>query len=201
MVFGHHFATIAGAGPIVGPTLALAFGWQPVWLWVVIGGICFGAVHDMTTMFASVRERGESIAAIARRTLGPVGYVLNLVVLIFVLTIINAIFLNLSVTALTSTYPLGALGLAPDQTLLGSVTVSGVEHGRIGGIATTSVFIITAFAPILGWLIRRERISTAAAYVAARPSSYDGYRRSQPSSCLARALDSRIRVVTIIACR
>jgi carbon starvation protein len=66
VVFAHHFATIAGAGPIVGPTLALAFGWQPVWLWVVIGGICFGAVHDMSAMFASVRERGQSIA-IARR--------------------------------------------------------------------------------------------------------------------------------------
>ena len=167
VVFGHHFATIAGAGPIVGPTLALAFGWQPVWLWVVIGGICFGAVHDMTAMFASVRERGESIAAIARRTLGPVGYVLNLIVLIFVLTIINAIFLNLSVTALTSTYPLGALGLASDQTLLNSVTVAGAEHGRIGGIATTSVFIITAFAPILGWVLRRKRISTTAAYIVA----------------------------------
>nr|MBA2431932.1 carbon starvation protein A [Chthoniobacterales bacterium] len=51
VVFGHHFATIAGAGPIVGPILALAFGWQPVWLWVVFGGIFFGAVHDMSSMF------------------------------------------------------------------------------------------------------------------------------------------------------
>ena len=167
VVFAHHFATIAGAGPIVGPTLALAFGWQPVWLWVVVGGICFGAVHDMSAMFASVRERGQSIAAIARRTLGPMGYLLNLVVLIFVLTIINAIFLNLSVTALTSTYPLAALALSPDQTLLGTTVVNGVEHGRIGGIATTSVFIITAFAPLLGWLIRRDRLTTRRAYVAA----------------------------------
>jgi len=164
VVFAHHFATIAGAGPIVGPTLALAFGWQPVWLWVVIGGIFFGAVHDMSAMFLSVRERGQTIAAIARRTLGPVGYVLNLIVLIFVLTIINAIFLNLSVTALTSTYPLEALGLAGDQTLLGTAVVDGVAHGRIGGIATTSVFLITLFAPVLGWLIRRERVSTASAY-------------------------------------
>jgi len=112
VVFAHHFATIAGAGPIVGPTLALAFGWQPVWLWILIGGIFFGAVHDMSAMFVSLRERGQTIAAIARRTLGPVGYVLNLAVLIFVLTIINAIFLNLSVTALTSTYPVTALGLS-----------------------------------------------------------------------------------------
>nr|MBA3835080.1 carbon starvation protein A [Sphingomonas sp.] len=82
VVFGHHFATIAGAGPIVGPILALAFGWQPVWLWAVLGGIFFGAVHDMTVMFMSVREGGRSVARIAKDVLGPVGYVLNLVVLI-----------------------------------------------------------------------------------------------------------------------
>jgi len=164
VVFAHHFSTIAGAGPIVGPTLALAFGWQPVWLWVVIGGIFFGAVHDMTALFASLRERGRSIGEIARRTLGPTGYLLNLVVLIFVLTIINAIFLNLSVIALTSVYPLTALELAPDQTLLATVVEDGVTKARIGGIATTSVFVITAFAPVLGWLLRKDRISTPAAY-------------------------------------
>lgn len=167
VVFGHHFATIAGAGPIVGPTLALAYGWGPVWLWLVIGGIFFGAVHDMTAMFVSAREGGKSIGAIARTTLGPLGYLLNLVVLIFVLTIVNAIFLNLSVTALTSLYPLTALQLEPSQTLLGTVDVNGVVNARIGGIATTSVFLITLCAPVLGWLIRRDRVSTAGAYLVA----------------------------------
>ncbi len=93
VVFGHHFATIAGAGPIVGPTLALAYGWQPVWLWVVIGGIFFGAMHDMTAMFVSAREGGKSIGAVARTTLGPLGYLLNLAVLIFVIAIVNAFIL------------------------------------------------------------------------------------------------------------
>jgi len=167
VVFGHHFATIAGAGPIVGPTLALAYGWQPVWLWLVIGGIFFGAMHDMTAMFVSAREGGKSIGAIARTTLGPLGYLLNLTVLIFVLAIINAIFLNLSVTALTSLYPLDALRLDPGQTLLGTVDVDGVQNARIGGIATTSVFLITAFAPVLGVLIRRDRLSTGTAYLVA----------------------------------
>jgi carbon starvation protein len=165
VVFAHHFATIAGAGPIVGPTLALAFGWQPVWLWIVIGGIFFGAVHDMSTMFLSLRERGQTIAVIARRTLGPAGYVLNLIILIFVLMVMNAIFLNLSVTALTSSYPLAALALTPEQGLLGTETVNGVVYARIGGIATTSVLVITLFAPLLGVLIRRDRISTRAAYL------------------------------------
>jgi carbon starvation protein len=167
VVFAQHFATIAGAGPIVGPTLALAFGWQPVWLWVVFGGIFFGAVHDMSSMFASVREGGRTIGEIARRALGPVGYVLTLAVFIFVLTIVNAIFLNLSVVALTSLYPLDALDLPSTQTLLGTVVDGGVVKAHIGGIATTSVFIITGFAPMLGWLIRRDRISTRLAYVVA----------------------------------
>ncbi|MBN1477997.1 carbon starvation protein A [Candidatus Sumerlaeota bacterium] len=165
VVFGHHFATIAGAGPIVGPTLALAYGWQPVWLWVVIGGIFFGAVHDMCAMFASVREDGKSIAEVAHRTLGPVGYLLMILVLIFVLTIINAIFLNLSVMALTSTYDLDLLHLSADQGLLRTVTEDGVIKGRIGGIATTSVIIITAFAPVLAYLIRRRGLSTAMAFL------------------------------------
>jgi carbon starvation protein len=167
VVFGHHFATIAGAGPIVGPTLALALGWQPVWLWVIVGGIFFGAVHDMSVMFTSLREGGRSIADVARRVLGPMGYLLNLLVLIFVLSIINAIFLNLSVAALTSAYPAGALGLPAGQTLLPVTVVNGIATARIGGIATTSVFVITACAPLLGVLIRREYISTAAAYLIA----------------------------------
>jgi carbon starvation protein len=167
VVFGHHFATIAGAGPIVGPTLALAFGWQPVWLWVVIGGIFFGAAHDMSVMFTSMREGGRSIGDVARKVLGPTGYLLNLLVLIFVLSIINAIFLNLSVVALTSMYPVDALRLPDGQTLLATVVDEGVVKARIGGIATTSVFVITIFAPVLGYLIRRGRISTPMAYALA----------------------------------
>ena len=167
VAFAQHFAAIAGAGPIVGPTLALAFGWQPVWLWIVIGGIFFGAVHDMTVLLTSVREGGCTIVGLARRALGPVGYLLMLVVLIFVLTIVNAIFLNLSVTALTSVYPLEALRLDAGQTLLNVTVEDGVAKAHIGGIATTSVLIITAFAPFLGWLIRRKNLPTGPAYVIA----------------------------------
>lgn len=167
VAFAQHFAAIAGAGPIVGPTLALAFGWQPVWLWIVVGGIFFGAVHDMTVLFTAVREGGSTIVGIARRTLGPAGYVLNLVVLIFVLTVINAIFLNLSVTALTSVYPLEALRLEPGQTILATTVEDGVVKAHLGGIATTSVLVITAFAPLLGWLIRRRGLAIGPAYAIA----------------------------------
>jgi len=121
----------------------------------------------MTVLLTSVREGGCTIVGLARRALGPVGYLLMLVILIFVLTIVNAIFLNLSVTALTSIYPLEALRLDAGQSLLNVTVEDGVAKAHIGGIATTSVLVITAFAPILGWLIRRRNLPTGPAYVIA----------------------------------
>lgn len=162
VVFAHHFAVIAGAGPIVGPVMALAFGWGPTWLWIVFGCILFGAVHDMTAMYVSVREDGRSLADMSRRSLGAWGYVLLLAFLVMILTLINAIFLNLSCAALTSDYPLSLLKLDADTGLLRTYpkVMSNTETimvGRIGGIATTSVFVITLFAPIMGWLIHKKR--------------------------------------------
>ena len=61
---GHHFSSIAGAGPINGPIQAAVFGWVPVLLWVLIGGIFFGGVHDFGALFASVRHKGQSIGEV-----------------------------------------------------------------------------------------------------------------------------------------
>jgi len=156
VVFAHHFASIAGAGPIVGPIIALGFGWGWGWLWIVFGGILYGAVHDMTSMCVSLREGGKTIAEIARRTLGSTGYFLFVAFLLLVISFVNAIFLKLSAGALSSLYPLSDLGLDADQTLLRTVEKDGVLHGKIGGIATTSVIVFTAVAPLLGWLIARR---------------------------------------------
>ncbi len=167
VVFGHHFATIAGAGPIVGPTLALAYGWGPPWLWIVFGAILFGAVHDMTSMFVSMREQGRSIADMARRSLGGAGYLFFLAFLIMILTLINAIFLNLSCKALTASYPAALLKLEEGSKLLHTFVKDGVLMGRVGGIATTSVFIITLFAPVMGWLVHKRHWHTGVLYVIA----------------------------------
>lgn len=165
VVFAHHFSVIAGAGPIVGPTLALAYGWGPAALWIVLGCILFGAVHDMTSMFVSMREQGRSIADMARRSLGGGGYLLFLAFLIMILTLINAIFLNLSCKALTAAYPASLLKLEAGSAILNTYTnPQGVLMGRIGGIATTSVFIITAFAPLIGWLTHKQRWPTSTLY-------------------------------------
>lgn len=70
VVFGHHFAAIAGAGPLVGPVIAAQFGYLPGALWILIGGVLAGAVHDMVILFASIRYDGKSIAEIAKAQIG-----------------------------------------------------------------------------------------------------------------------------------
>ena len=70
VLLGHHFSSIAGAGPITGPILAAVFGWIPVYLWIVLGSIFFGGVHDWGSLFASVRHGGKSIGEIIRENLG-----------------------------------------------------------------------------------------------------------------------------------
>ena len=66
VLFGHHFAAIAGAGPLVGPTLAAQFGFAPGFLWLLIGAVVAGSVQDFTVLVASMRHRGRSLADIAR---------------------------------------------------------------------------------------------------------------------------------------
>lgn len=119
VLFAHHFAAIAGAGPIVGPTLAFAFGIMPALIWVVVGAIFMGGVHDMSNLAVSVREGGRSIAEVARRVFGKGGYGLMVGLLLVSLLLVTGTFLNLSVVALTSSYPAAKVGLTPppEQTL------------------------------------------------------------------------------------
>ena len=70
VLFGHHFAAIAGAGPLVGPTLAAQFGFAPGFLWILIGAVLAGCVHDFTVLVASVRHKGKSLADVARTEIG-----------------------------------------------------------------------------------------------------------------------------------
>src|SRR5437899_7284949 len=66
VLFGHHFAAITGAGPLVGPTLAVQFGFLPGYLWILVGAVLAGAVHDFVVLVASIRHDGKSLAEIAR---------------------------------------------------------------------------------------------------------------------------------------
>jgi len=167
VLFAHHYSTIAGAGPIVGPALGILYGIGPAWLWVVLGAIFFGAVHDFVALFASIRERGSSMAQIAKKALGPSGFLLFIIFTIVLIVLVTSAFLSLTAVSLTSLWPLENLGLDDGQTLLQTRLVDGQQMGVIGGIASTSVIVITLCAPFLGFLITRKRIKTLLAYAIA----------------------------------
>ncbi len=92
VVFGHHFTSIAGTGPIVGPAIAIMWGWVPALCWVLFGSIFIGAVHDFGALVVSLRNRGQTIGDIAGRVLNPRVRILFLLVLLFGLWIVLAIF-------------------------------------------------------------------------------------------------------------
>jgi carbon starvation protein len=86
ILLGHHFAAIAGAGPLIGPVLAAQFGWLPGTLWILIGAVLAGAVHDVVVLLASVRHEGKSIAEIAREIIGPrTGLITSIAMLIILI--------------------------------------------------------------------------------------------------------------------
>ncbi|UCD57508.1 MAG: carbon starvation protein A [Candidatus Hydrogenedentota bacterium] len=168
VVFGHHFATIAGAMPIIGPTLALVYGYLPVLIWIVFGAIFIGAVHDFSALFASVREEGRSVSEIARKAMGNTGFTLFIIFTIIMILLVTSLFLKATAVALTSVWPVEKLGLPPDQTLLKTQTDSdGVVLGRVGGIASTSVIIITSIAPLLGYLLYKRNAKVKYVFVLA----------------------------------
>jgi len=99
VLFGHHFSSIAGAGPIVGPIIAgLAFGWGPALLWIVIGCALVGGVHDYTALMASIRHQGRSLGQVCREYLSPVTYHLFLAFIWFALVYVIIVFLDLTAT-------------------------------------------------------------------------------------------------------
>lgn len=104
IVFGHHFTSIAATGPIVGPAIAVMWGWLPALLWVVVGSIFIGAVHDFGALVVSLRNNGQSVGDIAGRVLNRRVRLLFLSVLFLALTIIIAIF-GLVIAAVFRQYP------------------------------------------------------------------------------------------------
>ncbi len=104
VIFGHHFTSIAGTGPIVGPALAVIWGWVPALLWVLFGSIFIGAVHDFGALVVSMRNRGQTVGDIAGRVLAPRTRVLFLSILFLALTIVLAIF-GLVIAAVFKQYP------------------------------------------------------------------------------------------------
>ena len=91
IVFGHHFAAIAGPGPLVGPVLAAQFGYLPGTLWIIIGACLGGAVQDFVILFASMRRNGKSLGQMAREEIGKVGGFIALITVLLIMVILLAV--------------------------------------------------------------------------------------------------------------
>ncbi|HUU84489.1 MAG TPA: carbon starvation protein A [Phycisphaerae bacterium] len=114
ILFGHHFASIAGLGPIVGPAIAVFWGWLPAVLWCVFGSIFIGAVHDLSTLYISLRHQGRTIGDLTNDIIGARARVLFLIIIFFLLALAMGVFallmaklfVNLSPQAVTPTFSL-----------------------------------------------------------------------------------------------
>src|SRR3954452_5282803 len=137
MAFGHHFAAIAGPGPLVGPVLAAQFGFLPGTLWILIGATLGGGVHDMVVLFASVRRRGKTLGQMVKEEIGPGVGALALVSVLAIMIILMAVLALVVVQALAKS-PWGVFTIAttiPVAVIMGL----GLRSGRI------NVAWITAF--------------------------------------------------------
>ncbi|TDC94524.1 carbon starvation protein A [Saccharopolyspora aridisoli] len=110
VLFGHHFAAIAGAGPLVGPVLAAQMGYLPGTIWIIIGVIFAGAVQDMVVLFFSTRRNGRSLGQMAREEIGPVGGVAALIAVLAIMIILLAVLALVVVGALKGS-PWGAFSI------------------------------------------------------------------------------------------
>ena len=111
IVFGHHFAAIAGPGPLVGPTLAAQFGYLPGTLWIIIGAVLGGAVQDFVILFASIRRDGKSLGQMAREEIGRLGGVTALITVLLIMIILLAVIALVVVNALRDS-PWGTFTIA-----------------------------------------------------------------------------------------
>lgn len=110
VIFGHHFTSIAGTGPIVGPAIAVFWGWLPALLWVVLGSIFIGAVHDFGALVVSLRNRGQTVGDIAGRMITPRAKFLFLIILFMALAVVLAIF-GLVIAIIFALYPESVLSV------------------------------------------------------------------------------------------
>lgn len=136
VLFGHHFAAIAGAGPLVGPTLAAQFGFLPGFLWLLIGAVLGGAVQDFVVLVASVRHKGRSLSDVARTEIGRFAGVVSMIAVLFILLVTLAGLGIVVVNALAgspwgvftigSTIPIAlVMGVWMFKSRAGSVTITG----------------------------------------------------------------------------
>ena len=155
ILLGHHFTSITGAGPIVGPAIAVIWGWVPALLWVVLGAVFVGAVHDFGALFTSIRHKGRSIGTILGEYAGERARVLFLLLILALAILVNAVFAYV-IALLFIKFPQSVI---PAWTIIPLALLFGmsVYRLRVNFIIPTVVFLFLLYASIyLGTLFPVE---------------------------------------------
>ncbi len=153
VLFGHHFAAITGAGPLIGPVLAAQFGFYPGFLWILFGVVLAGGVHDFVILVASTRRGGRSLAELARDELGPTLGIVTAVAILFIVVIALAGLGNVVVNALAeSAWGVFTVGASIPIALVMGLYIHNVRRGSIKGIreATVAGVILLFVALVAG---------------------------------------------------
>src|ERR671924_109916 len=153
VLFGHHFAAIAGAGPLVGPVLAAQMGYLPGTIWIIVGVIFAGAVQDMVTLFFSMRRDGKSLGQMAREEIGPFGGAAVLVAVLLIMIILLAVLALVVVNALAES-PWGTFSLAmtiPIALFMGFY-LRVLRPGRVIEVTAIGVALLLAAIVAGGWV-------------------------------------------------
>jgi carbon starvation protein len=156
VLFGHHFAAIAGAGPLIGPVLAAQFGYLPGFLWLVIGVVLAGAVHDFVSLAASVRRNGKSIAEIARFEISPLASIVGSIA-ILIIVVIALSGLGVAVVNALSESPWGTftIGMTIPIALFVGLWMNRLRPGKITEASVIGVVAVLA-AVIAGHFVQHS---------------------------------------------
>ncbi len=152
VLMGHHFSSIAGAGPINGPIQASVFGWLPVFLWCVIGGIFFGGLQDFGSLFASIRHGGKSVGEIIQDSMGDRAKKLFIIFALLVLILVIASFVNVVAGTFASTNPLGFTAEPTGNETTAIVSLGFILLAIIYGLLTNRAGLKTLPATVIGIL-------------------------------------------------
>ena len=165
IVFGHHFAAIAGPGPLVGPTLAAQFGYLPGTLWILIGAVLGGCVQDMTILFLSTRRDGRSLGQMARDELGPFGGFAALIGTLLILVVLSAVLGLVIVNAMKhSPWATSTVAATIPVAILVGLYLRLWRPGRVleGSIIGVSLVLLAVVAG--GWIDHQPQLRNAFDY-------------------------------------
>ncbi|MGW0559409.1 carbon starvation CstA family protein [Streptomyces sp. NPDC003016] len=153
VLFGHHFAAIAGAGPLVGPVLAAQMGYLPGTIWIIVGVILAGAVQDMVTLFFSTRRDGRSLGQMARDEIGPFGGAAALVAVFAIMIILLAVLALVIVNALAhSPWGVFSIGMTIPIALFMGVYLRVLRPGRVSEVSLIGVALLLLAIVSGGWV-------------------------------------------------